>query len=39
MVVMDGVIVLAHGSKRHETEKTLESLISKVKVKTGDAGR
>jgi len=32
---MEGVIILAHGSRRQETEKTLESLISKVKAKTG----
>lgn len=32
---MDGVLILAHGSKRHETEKILDSLTSKVKKKTG----
>lgn len=32
---MDGIMILAHGSKRHETEKTLNSIIRKVKSKTG----
>jgi len=33
---MDGVLILAHGSKRHETEVILESLVKKVKEKTGE---
>ena len=33
---MDGVLILAHGSKRHETEEILESLVEKVKQKTGE---
>jgi sirohydrochlorin ferrochelatase len=32
---MDGVLILAHGSKRHETERILNSLTAKVKAKTG----
>jgi len=32
---MEGVIILAHGSRRKETEKILDSLIAKVKTKTG----
>lgn len=33
---MNGVLILAHGSKRQETEKTLSSLVDKVKQKTGE---
>jgi sirohydrochlorin cobaltochelatase len=33
---MDGILILAHGSKRQETEEILNSLIEKVKVKTGE---
>lgn len=33
---MNGILVLAHGSKRQETEKILDSLIRKVKKKTGE---
>ncbi|MCX7923574.1 MAG: CbiX/SirB N-terminal domain-containing protein [Clostridia bacterium] len=32
---MDGILVLAHGSKRQETEKILDSLVEKVKKKSG----
>jgi sirohydrochlorin ferrochelatase len=32
---MNGILILAHGSKRQETEKTLESLVRKVKEKSG----
>lgn len=32
---MDGTIILAHGSKREETEAILNSLVEKVKRKTG----
>jgi sirohydrochlorin ferrochelatase len=32
---MDGILILAHGSKRQETEEILNSLIEKVKVKSG----
>lgn len=32
---MDGVLILAHGSKRQGTEELLDSIISKVKQKTG----
>ena len=32
---MNAVLILAHGSKRQETERTLDSLIRKVKAKTG----
>ncbi|MDP4182341.1 MAG: CbiX/SirB N-terminal domain-containing protein [Bacillota bacterium] len=32
---MDGVLILAHGSKRQETEVILNSLVRKVKEKTG----
>ncbi len=34
---MNGVLILAHGSKRQETEKILNSLTEKVKAKTGAA--
>jgi sirohydrochlorin ferrochelatase len=33
---MNGILILAHGSKRQETESTLDSLVKKVKVKTGE---
>jgi len=33
---MNGILILAHGSKRQETEQTLNSLVSKVKQKTGE---
>jgi len=33
---MKGVIILAHGSKRQETEKILNSLTEKVKLITGE---
>ena len=33
---MEAVLVLAHGSKRQETEEILNSLIGKVKIKTGN---
>lgn len=32
---MEGILILAHGSKRIETEKTLDSLVEKVKSKAG----
>lgn len=32
---MEGIIILAHGSKREETEIILNSLIEKVKKKSG----
>ncbi|MGI6776960.1 MAG: sirohydrochlorin chelatase [Acetivibrionales bacterium] len=32
---MDGVLILAHGSKKKETEETLNSIVNKVKDKTG----
>ena len=32
---MEGILILAHGSKRQETERTLTSLVEKVKRKTG----
>lgn len=31
---MDGILILAHGSKRPETEKILNSLVEKVRKKT-----
>lgn len=34
---MNGILILAHGSKRQETEKILDSLIKKVKIKTGES--
>lgn len=33
---MNGILILAHGSKRQETEKILNSLVNKVKAKTGE---
>ncbi|MCX8131197.1 MAG: CbiX/SirB N-terminal domain-containing protein [Clostridia bacterium] len=33
---MDGILILAHGSKRPETENILNSLVEKVKEKTGE---
>jgi sirohydrochlorin cobaltochelatase len=33
---MNGILILAHGSKRQETEQILNSLIEKVKAKTGE---
>ena len=33
---MDGTLILAHGSKRYETEGILNSLIDKVRKKTGN---
>lgn len=33
---MNGILILAHGSKRKETEKILNSLVDKVKGKTGE---
>lgn len=35
-VRMNGILILAHGSKRQETEKILDSLVDKVKQKTGE---
>ena len=32
---MNGVLILAHGSKRQETEEILNSIVEKVKKKTG----
>jgi len=32
---MEGILILAHGSKRTETERILDSLTNKVKEKTG----
>jgi len=34
--MMNGILILAHGSKRQETEEILNSLIEKVKAKTGE---
>lgn len=34
---MNGVLILAHGSKRQETERILQSLTDKVKAKTGES--
>jgi len=34
---MDGVLILAHGSKRTETERILNSLTDKVKKKIGES--
>jgi len=34
---MDGVLILAHGSKRTETERILNSLTNKVKRKIGES--
>jgi sirohydrochlorin ferrochelatase len=33
---MIGILILAHGSKRHETEHILDSLTKKVKEKSGE---
>lgn len=33
---MNGVLILAHGSKRNETEKIVNSLVAKVKAKIGE---
>jgi sirohydrochlorin cobaltochelatase len=33
---MNGILILAHGSKRQETEEIVNSLVEKVKVKTGE---
>ncbi len=33
---MKGILILAHGSKRQETERILNSLIEKVKSRTGE---
>lgn len=33
---MNGILILAHGSKRQETEIILNSLVEKVKAKTGE---
>lgn len=33
---MNGILILAHGSKRTETEQTLNILVDKVKAKTGE---
>jgi len=33
---MNGILILAHGSKKKETEKILNSLVDKVKNKTGE---
>ncbi|MFZ5987687.1 MAG: sirohydrochlorin chelatase [Bacillota bacterium] len=33
---MNGILILAHGSKRQETEKILNSLVEKVQKKTGE---
>lgn len=33
---MNGILILAHGSKRQETEKILNSLVEKVINKTGE---
>lgn len=33
---MNGILILAHGSKRQETEQILNSLVDKVKQKTGE---
>jgi sirohydrochlorin ferrochelatase len=33
---MNGILILAHGSKRQETERTLHSLVEKVKAKSGE---
>lgn len=34
---MNGILILAHGSKRVETEKILNSLVNKVKEKSGES--
>ncbi|MDQ2086964.1 CbiX/SirB N-terminal domain-containing protein [Herbivorax sp. ANBcel31] len=33
---MRGILILAHGSKRQETNRILDSLVEKVKKKTGE---
>lgn len=33
---MEGILILAHGSKRQETEETLNSLVEKVRLKLGE---
>lgn len=33
---MNGILILAHGSKKIETERVLDSLAEKVKAKTGE---
>lgn len=33
---MNGILILAHGSKRQETEEIVNSLVEKVKAKTGE---
>jgi sirohydrochlorin ferrochelatase len=33
---MRGILILVHGSKREETEKTVKSIVEKVKKKTGE---
>jgi sirohydrochlorin ferrochelatase len=33
---MDGVLLLAHGSKRQETERILDSIVNKVIDRTGE---
>lgn len=33
---MNGILILAHGSKKKETEEILNSLVDKVKYKTGE---
>jgi sirohydrochlorin ferrochelatase len=33
---MNGILILAHGSRRQETEEILNSLVEKVKLKTGE---
>jgi sirohydrochlorin ferrochelatase len=33
---MNGTLILAHGSKRQETERIMDSLVAKVKLKTGE---
>ncbi|MCX7746412.1 MAG: CbiX/SirB N-terminal domain-containing protein [Clostridia bacterium] len=34
---MEGILILAHGSKRQETEKILDSLVEKVKSRTKES--
>lgn len=34
---MDGILILAHGSKRVETENIVNSLVDKLKKKTGES--
>jgi sirohydrochlorin ferrochelatase len=36
-MTMNGVLILAHGSKRQETEKIMDSLTRKVKAKSGES--